>query len=86
MPCLRADYTMIETYDYRIEKPLDCPITVFGGLQDKAISVHSLESWRVETNDIFKLEMFKGGHFFLQDSQSSFLQSLSQNIELLFDL
>lgn len=80
LPCLRADFTMIETYTYVLEKPLDCPITVFGGLQDKAININDLEYWRVETNEIFNLEMFTGGHFFLQDHQSSFLQSLCRKI------
>lgn len=78
LPCLRADFTMIETYKYALEKPLDCPITVFGGLQDKAISINKLEYWSVETNDIFNLEMFIGCHFFLQHNQSLFLQNLSQ--------
>ncbi|MEB3218791.1 MAG: thioesterase domain-containing protein [Nostocales cyanobacterium 94392] len=80
LPCLRADFTMIETYMYALEKPLDCPITVFGGLQDKAISMNNLEYWCVNTNDIFKLEMFTGDHFFLHHPQSYFLQSLSQKI------
>ena len=80
LPCLRADFTMIETYMYVLEKPLDCPITLFGGLQDKAISINKLEYWCVETNDIFNLEMFTGGHFFLHDSQSKFLQFLFQKM------
>lgn len=80
LPCLRADFTMIETYLYTPEKPFDCPITVFGGLQDKAISLDSLEKWRMETNHIFNLEMFTGDHFFLHHPQSSFLQSLSRKL------
>lgn len=76
LSCLRADFTMIETYKYTKEKPLDCPITVFGGLQDRAISLNNLEDWRVETNHIFNLEMVTGNHFFVHENQSSFLHLL----------
>ncbi|MBR8838427.1 MAG: thioesterase [Stigonema ocellatum SAG 48.90 = DSM 106950] len=78
MPCLRADFTMLETYVYTTEKPLDCPISVFGGLQDSAISIDYLEAWRDQTCSSFKLQMFPGDHFFLHNPQSPFLQTLYQ--------
>ena len=31
LPILRADFTLVETYAYADEAPLDCPITAFGG-------------------------------------------------------
>jgi medium-chain acyl-[acyl-carrier-protein] hydrolase len=78
LPCLKADFTMLETYTYTSQMPLDCPISVFGGLQDKAIRADSLEAWREQTCSSFNLQMFPGDHFFLKDPQSLFLLSLSQ--------
>src|SRR5262245_34574163 len=34
LPVLRADFAVCETYTYTEEPPLECPISVFGGLQD----------------------------------------------------
>ncbi|BAZ11497.1 putative thioesterase [Calothrix sp. NIES-4071] len=38
IPMLRADFAVLETYVYKHEQPLDCLITVFGGLQDTEVS------------------------------------------------
>lgn len=78
LPSLRADFAMIESYVYTTERPLDCSISVFGGLQDGAISYDYLESWRNQTCKSFTLQMFSGEHFFLHDTKSLFLRSLSQ--------
>lgn len=74
LSCLRADFTMIETYKYIKEKPIDCSITVFGGWQDRVISLNSLENWRIETNQTFNLEMLTGNHFFIHNIKSLFLE------------
>lgn len=83
LPVLRADLTMLETYVYTNEKPLDCPITAFGGLQDSATSSVNLVEWREQTQSFFTLQMFPGDHFFLHSNKLPFLQVLSQHIEQL---
>jgi medium-chain acyl-[acyl-carrier-protein] hydrolase len=80
LPSLRADFTMIETYAYATEKPLECSIAAFGGLQDKAISLQEIQEWQIQTTSHFNLEMFTGGHFFLHDYQSSFLELFSLHL------
>ena len=80
LPSLRADFTMIETYSYAFENPLLFPITAFGGLEDKAIRYQDLEDWCRETSSYFNLEMFNGGHFFLQDYPTEFLARFSQHL------
>ncbi|MCL1471393.1 thioesterase II family protein [Argonema antarcticum] len=78
LPTLRADFAVVETYVYSQESPLDCPIAVFGGLEDWKVGVEELEAWRKQTNAAFSLEMFPGDHFFLHSAQTLLLQSLSQ--------
>ncbi len=80
LPSLRADFAMMGTYVYTTERPLDSPITVFGGLQDSAISYDELEAWRIQTHSSFTMQLFPGGHFFLHAPKSSFLQALSQQM------
>jgi hypothetical protein len=38
MPILRADFALVETYAYRAEPPLMCPITALGGTSDPPLT------------------------------------------------
>lgn len=80
-PPLRADFAAIENYQYQPGVPLNCPITVFGGLQDKKVSVEALESWRRYTSASFSLQMFSGDHFFLNKSQPLILKVIQQQLQ-----
>lgn len=80
LPTLRADFAISETYVYRPEPPLDCPITAFGGLQDQEVSRKRLEAWRNQTNAAFSLQMFAGDHFFLHDAEP-LLQALTGELK-----
>lgn len=80
LPTLRADFAVIETYVYTPEPPLDCPTTVFGGLQDPEVSCDSLEAWREQTSIAFSLKMLAGDHFFLHSAQSLLLQFLAREL------
>ncbi len=66
LPLLRADFSVYETYKYLNEPVLDCPISAFGGLQDRRVSSVDLEAWHAQTNASFSLQMFPGDHFFLK--------------------
>ncbi|MGC1676244.1 MAG: alpha/beta fold hydrolase [Candidatus Binataceae bacterium] len=79
LPILRADFAVYETYEYSSEPPLDCPISAFGGLQDRRVSNADLEGWQVQTKAPFSLQMFPGDHFFLKDPL--LLRTLSQELQ-----
>lgn len=78
VPLLRADFESIQTYSYKHEPPLHCPITAFGGLWDPDISRESLEQWREQTTAAFNLRMFPGDHFFLNNEQADLLRVIAQ--------
>jgi medium-chain acyl-[acyl-carrier-protein] hydrolase len=79
LPLLRADFAVYETYVYSSEPPLNCPISAFGGLQDRKVNNSDLEAWRAQTNISFSLRMFPGDHFFLK--QPLLLRVLSQELQ-----
>jgi medium-chain acyl-[acyl-carrier-protein] hydrolase len=79
-PALRADLQAIETYSYESGLPLSCPITVFGGLQDRGVDIAALESWREYTISKFRLQLFNGNHFFLHEARSLILQAIHQQL------
>lgn len=81
LPLLRADFELIETYQYTCRPRLQCPITAFGGMQDKHISFDDLDAWREETRGEFKLRMLPGNHFFLQDSESEILTTVATTVQ-----
>lgn len=67
LPSLRADFNLLETYAYTSKTPLDCPITVFSGLEDVAMTKPHLLNWQQETSTDFNLYFLDGNHFFLHD-------------------
>jgi surfactin synthase thioesterase subunit len=83
LPILRADLSICQTYDYRPEPPLDCPITVFGGISDEEASESRLSAWSEQTTATYRKEMFPGDHFFLHQSQTALLRSLAYELHKL---
>ncbi|HXM48135.1 MAG TPA: alpha/beta fold hydrolase [Pyrinomonadaceae bacterium] len=81
LPTVRADFMVCESYRYRSEPPLPCPITGFGGLQDCETSQTRLEAWSTETSQKFSLQMFSGGHFFLHPHRTSILETISRSLK-----
>jgi medium-chain acyl-[acyl-carrier-protein] hydrolase len=77
---LRADLTLIEEYQYTAESPLECPISVFGGLQDHTVTHNELLAWRNQTTDRFDLKMLPGDHFFIQNSRSTIVQAINEDL------
>jgi medium-chain acyl-[acyl-carrier-protein] hydrolase len=84
LPTLRADFELCETYEYRPEIPLDCPISAFGGLNDPDVTRESILAWRDQTHSAFQARFFRGDHFFLHHEPAALMGILSQ--ELLRDL
>jgi surfactin synthase thioesterase subunit len=81
LPTLRADLTMCETYVYRDEPPLACPVSVYGGQHDAKVAMEHLTLWKVQTAREFQLRVFPGKHFyFLKESRSAVVQTLREEL------
>ena len=80
IPILRADFSICQTYEFRRDRPLGCPMAVFGGVEDTEVSREQLEAWREHTTGPFSLRLFPGDHFFVQTQQQLFLRALSQEL------
>ena len=78
LPILRADFEIMESYHYTEEKPpLDCPIVVFGGLDDPRVSRERLEAWSLHTNSGFQSRYVPGDHFFINPARESIIASIA---------
>ena len=82
LPVLRADFALCETYVYTEEPPLNCPISVFGGLQDEYANPPALKAWQTQTCSSFSLQMFPGHHFFLNTVGEPFFQAITRQVSL----
>ena len=86
LPALRADCMLTETYTYMKQPPLNCPISVFGGLQDPLVGREHLEAWHEHTSASFSLRMLLGDHFFLHTSQPLLLEILARELRQLVSM
>jgi medium-chain acyl-[acyl-carrier-protein] hydrolase len=68
LPTIRADFELVETYEYEPESPLTCNICVYGGLQDAHVPAANLKEWQKQTSGAFKVRMFPGDHFYIHTS------------------
>lgn len=80
LPCLRADFTVFETYRYSQDAPLGCSMTAFGGTLDRRVREAEVENWRAQTTGAFRFEMFEGGHFFINDRRDAVLNSIKRDL------
>lgn len=80
IPLLRADFSTCQTYAYSAEPPLDCPIIVLGGLDDREVAPELLHPWREHTTGAFKLQLLPGDHFFLHGNAPQVQQIIAREL------
>ena len=80
MPVLRADFSVWDTYAYSDGKVLDCPISVFGGTQDRKLMLEALQPWRDQTRSAVTSRMLPGDHFFVHSSRSLLLRCITEDL------
>jgi len=76
LPCLRADITALENFSVPARAPLDIPITVFGGDSDRQTPVEDLQAWGEETSAGCDVQVFPGGHFYLDSLRDRVLAEI----------
>jgi medium-chain acyl-[acyl-carrier-protein] hydrolase len=80
LPALRADILLLETYPYTRELPLDCPISCFGGEEDRHVSRADLDAWAEHTRGGCKVRTFPGGHFFIDSAREAVWRALREDL------
>ncbi|MGW6205342.1 thioesterase II family protein [Streptomyces sp. NPDC055089] len=65
LPAIRSDYKAAETYRYRPGPPLGLDVVALVGDTDQQVTVDEAAAWREHTTASFELQVFPGGHFFL---------------------
>jgi medium-chain acyl-[acyl-carrier-protein] hydrolase len=73
LPTIRADFAVFETYEYRPEPLLDCPMVAFTGRDDIDVPLSRIAPWAEETTGRFDYHVLPGGHFFPRTAQTRLL-------------
>jgi medium-chain acyl-[acyl-carrier-protein] hydrolase len=80
LPTLRADFELCENYEYLVESPLECSMTIYGGLEDHEVEAERLAAWKELTVGACEIRMFPGGHFYFNSSPAIFLQTFAGDL------
>lgn len=64
LPAVRADFAAAESYGYRADDPLECPIVGFAGASDDEVSPQEVDGWGQHSCEPFSLTVMPGRHFF----------------------
>lgn len=75
IPLLKADCKMLDTYVHQEHKKLKCDFDILFGEDDTTVKYEKAQKWRDVTNGEARVQMCKGGHFFV-DQQKDFVCSL----------
>ena len=76
LPALRADLSVIETYEFRDRTRLPCGISAFAGRDDRHVTPEKLAPWRELSGGRFASQLFAGDHFYLHDRRDELINAI----------
>ncbi len=77
LPSLRADYRLIESYAPSGDVTIDAPITACIGEDDAEVTRPEAMAWGDHTRGAFRLETFRGDHFYLVPEEAELLDTVA---------
>lgn len=80
LPALRADVQALEAVEGHARHVLPAPITAYGGEDDALVPRPLLAEWEGWTDDAFRLRMFPGGHFYLNEARLDLLDDIAATL------
>lgn len=81
LPVVRADLELIERYEWTEAPPLQCPVSVYGGVRDPNVPTVDLAGWGRHTAAAFGVRLFPGGHFFVHDEHDAVVAAVREDLE-----
>jgi surfactin synthase thioesterase subunit len=81
-PILRADFEAIGGYCYQHSEPLDVPIYLMMGTQEKT-SFQDVLAWQIESKRKIEVTYFPGNHFFIFQHHREIISLFETKLKLL---
>jgi pyochelin biosynthesis protein PchC len=82
----RNDYKAAETYVWSPGPRLTCPITVLVGDADPQTTMDGASAWAEHTTGPFDLQVFPGGHFYLDIHRADVSETISATLRGISDV
>lgn len=82
LPAIRNDYTATDTYRYRPGPRLGCPIHAMVGDADPKATVDEVRAWANHAEAVFTLDVFPGGHFYLDKHIAAVLNKITGRLQM----
>lgn len=80
LPMVRNDFRLIETYSPAAADPLPIPILALAGADDPRMTVAQAADWTEATAAGFELEVFPGGHFYLEPHRVEVINTVIERL------
>lgn len=80
IPILKADFAVLEDYQYVEKSPLSCKIIAIAGNQDRVVNEDQLNEWSKQTSSDFKKFIIPGDHFSIIADPAAYIQIITQQI------
>ncbi|MCX5387497.1 alpha/beta fold hydrolase [Streptomyces sp. NBC_00083] len=80
MPALRADYGALGSYTWRESEPLSVPFRVLVGDSDPVVNVAQASAWRDFTTARTTVDVFPGGHFYLDAQVPAIARTVADDL------
>ncbi len=82
LPIFVGDMSLVKSYRYHDESPLNIPITVFCGKYDTWVSYEDHLGWKTQTQKTCDFHLFDSGHLFIKenDIQSILLKQIANQL------
>ncbi|MFC6009731.1 thioesterase II family protein [Nocardia lasii] len=76
LPVLKADYRAFDAYSSAPEITVDAPVLVLGGEDDPFVGPRDLYGWDQATTADIEVDLFPGGHFYLDENLDGIAEAL----------
>lgn len=80
LPAIRADFALKEGYVYTPCEPFSCPLTAYCGDNDNEAPPAETAPWSETTMGTFRMKIFAGEHFFINDHLPTMLSDISYKL------
>jgi medium-chain acyl-[acyl-carrier-protein] hydrolase len=82
MPLLRADFSVVDLYEYKDGLHFTVPITALGGTKDPYVNEEELSAWKRYTTGPFSQIMYEGDHFFISTKEMLITKKIAEYLNI----
>jgi medium-chain acyl-[acyl-carrier-protein] hydrolase len=80
LPIIKADFKILENYEFKIEEALPCNIVAIHGREDSTVEEENILEWKYHTAYNFRYFSTSGDHFFIKSAQNEVLNIIIQSL------